>query len=468
MLDTTQALEWATKAFADADQARYAKYHDYLAGRHPLAFASPKFRSAFGHTFNEFAYNRMPMVVDAIADRMQITGFGSTPDRLAERWDEIWHANGMGERFAQVTREQFTTGEAYVIVELDAENDNVLIWPQQAHSVRVHYSDDRPGHIIGAVKRWRDSDGYDRLSVYHPDRLEKYRSRNPRRSLTTHEVDDTAVSYTTTWEPYQPEGDSEWPLSLPVDDTVPVFHFANNPGIDNKGTSELADVIPIQDALNKSLMDLLVAMEFAAFPARYVVNTDMSNDRTAESIQQVVAGITSILELYGENVSVGDFAAANISQYTQVVDLFDTLISRVSKVPVHYLQMTGDFGSGEARRMSEIPFVAKVDDRILADTPRWSDVARYGLRLEGESVEPGQIKVNWTPTAALTEEEQLRLGREKQGLGWSTRGIMREMGREDTEINKILAEREEELKQQREAVGRFLDAGGLDPMPEDV
>lgn len=463
MLDTTQGLEWATKAFADADQQRYQKYYDYMRGDHPLEFASPKFRSAFGRAFQAFAYNRMPMVVDAIADRMQITGFGSTPEGLAKDWQAVWDANNMDVRSGQVEREQFTAGESYVIVEMDPDSGDVLIWPQAAHSVRVHYADDRPGHINCAVKRWRDQEGYDRLTVYYPDRMEKYRSRNARPSFATHDAAGDVSTYTTTWEPYQPEGDSAWPLPLSVNDTVPVFHFANNAGVDNRGQSELADVIPIQDALNKSLMDLLVAMEFASFPQRYVVNLDMNDEKTAESVDRVMSGIDRVLELYGDNVSAGEFTAANIAQYTQVVELFDTMISRVSKVPVHYLQMSGDFGSGEARRLAEIPFVAKVDDRILADTPVWSDVARYGLRLMGRNVEPGQIKVNWAPTAALSEEEQFRLAHEKLAAGWSQQAVMREIGRDNDEIAKIMAEKETE----RAAVERFLDAGGLNPDPTD-
>lgn len=451
-------LDWATKAFRTDEQALYERYYRYLRGDHPLEFATPKFRSAFGKTFKEFSYNRMPMVVDALADRMQITGFGSTPENLAVEWTKIWNANNMSVRAGQVEREKFVTGEAYVIVELDPETDDVLIWPQPAHAVRVHYADDRPGHIDCAVKRWRDNAGYDRLSVYYEDRLEKYRSRAPK-ALDIATASTSA--FVTVWEPHQDPEDDAWPMPLPVTDTVPVFPFPNNAGIDYRGTSELADVIPIQDALNKSLMDLLVAMEFAAFPQRYVVNLDMNDEKTAASVDRVMSGISRVLELYGENVSAGEFAAANISQYTQVIDLFDTLISRESKVPVHYLQMTGDFGSGEARRLAEIPFVAKVDDRILADTPAWGDVARYGLRASGTECPPGAIKVNWAPTSALSEQETLDLAEQKKRVGFSERAVLREMGRDETEINKIFEERRQEANEAMERNIRRFAAGDI-------
>jgi len=58
---------------------------------------------------------------------------------------------------------------------------------------------------------------------------------------------------------------------------VPVFHFPNRRVYDY-GISDLADVIPIQDALNKALMDMLVAMEFGAFKQRWVTGIEYETD----------------------------------------------------------------------------------------------------------------------------------------------------------------------------------------------
>ncbi len=51
--------------------------------------------------------------------------------------------------------------------------------------------------------------------------------------------------------------------------TVPVFHFANNADIGSPGRSELDSAIPVQDGLNKSVLDMLVAMEFSAYRPRW-------------------------------------------------------------------------------------------------------------------------------------------------------------------------------------------------------
>src|SRR5690606_2130638 len=180
-----------------------------MRGDHPMAFATQKFRSAFGSTLESFAYNRMPMIVDALADRMQITGFGSTPNDLAEEWIEIWDANNMDVRSGQIEREKFTTGDAYLIVEQEPRTGDVLLWPQPANLVRVHRADDRPGHIDYATKRWIDEDGFERLTLYYEDRIEKYRSRQRvvSESGTTVFMADNPDK----WVPYQPDDDLTWP-----------------------------------------------------------------------------------------------------------------------------------------------------------------------------------------------------------------------------------------------------------------
>lgn len=411
-MDSQQALEWAAKAFTTFKQSEYEKLDRYLRGDHPLEFATPKFASAFGRAFESFSYNRMPLVVDALADRMQVTGFGANNETISQRAQDIWDQNGMDVQEGVTEREQFSQGDAYLIIEVDPDTGDVLMWPQRANQSRVLYSNERPGTIVCGVKRWKDATGYGRLTIYFPDRIEKYRSTSQSLAIVGQPAEANQVGAAdwigTSWEPYTPDGE-EWPLPLAITDTVPMFHFANNAGIDNRGISELHDVIAIQDALNKSLMDLLVAMEFAAYPQRVIVNVDDTREETQEAIQKFVAGVDRLLTLYGTSdapVQFGEFAAANISQYTDVVEMFDTFISRVSKVPVHYLKMAGDFPSGEALRMAEAPFISKVEDRQRANGAVWADAMRYAVRLSGMEVEPGALRVNWQSAAPLSDEEK--------------------------------------------------------------
>src|SRR4051812_18091444 len=59
----------------DAEQVPVLTCEAYYGGRHPLQFATSKFRETFGSLFAEFADNWCPVVVDSSAERLQVQGF---------------------------------------------------------------------------------------------------------------------------------------------------------------------------------------------------------------------------------------------------------------------------------------------------------------------------------------------------------------------------------------------------------
>src|SRR5699024_6415865 len=139
----------------------------------PLAFATDKFKSAFGQTFEEFAYNRCDSVIGAMADRLQVTGFGANDnDTAGKNARATWDDNDMGIRERQLEQEALGNGDASVVVEQHPATGDVIIWPPTASQMRVQYRPDLPGVIQFAVKQWRDTEGYIRLTVYKPGIIE--------------------------------------------------------------------------------------------------------------------------------------------------------------------------------------------------------------------------------------------------------------------------------------------------------
>ncbi|MGI8403914.1 MAG: phage portal protein, partial [Thermomicrobiales bacterium] len=250
-------MRWAVDAFRDGRNERYSTYAAYLDGRQPLSFASVKFRSAFGQLFEAFAYNRCASVVDAHADRLRVTGFGADDETIAQAAQDLWDANRMDVREGQVEADQLALGDSYVIAEMHPTRGDVQLWAQDPRLVRVHYGDDAPGELDLGTKVWFDDARYCHLNLYFRDRIEKYISGN--------RAPAGVPASTSSFQLIEIAGEQN-PVPLAVTDTVPIFHFANNGRTNAYGTSELRPIIPLQDAINKTLMDMLVAMEFAAFP----------------------------------------------------------------------------------------------------------------------------------------------------------------------------------------------------------
>src|SRR5690349_5611358 len=144
--DVARALELLSKC-----QGRVKTYRKHYDGDHSLAFATSKSRSAFADLFKEFAYNMCPSVVDALADRLRITGFGKSTAGM-NAWD-IWQANHMTQRAGEIHTDAFIAGDAYVLVWPDASGAPVIS-VQTAEETTIHYADEDRTVIDWAAKRW--------------------------------------------------------------------------------------------------------------------------------------------------------------------------------------------------------------------------------------------------------------------------------------------------------------------------
>jgi hypothetical protein len=124
----------------------YTLFAQYYVGNHRLAYASEKFRNAFGRLFAAFADNQCSRVVDILADRLNITGFqccddpldpNATPDDAlaAWAWTNLWEQNRMTRKAGEVHQEALRCGDAYVIVWPNSAG-RPIIHPQPAASAR--------------------------------------------------------------------------------------------------------------------------------------------------------------------------------------------------------------------------------------------------------------------------------------------------------------------------------------------
>src|SRR5690606_32030580 len=92
-------------------------------------------------------------------------------------------------------------------------------------------------------------------------------------------------------------GAEAWPLANPVAGTVPVFHFGHNARVNDYGVSVLRNVLSLQDALNKTLTDEVIAAEFTAVSQKLLLGVALDpNDAEAnERLQKFQAGVMNIL-----------------------------------------------------------------------------------------------------------------------------------------------------------------------------
>lgn len=355
-------------ASRQADIRRYQTYYD--ANEETLAFAQQKFFNEFGPMFKGWRDNFCALVVDSVSERLEVQGFRMTEDAEADKEaHEIWQRNGLDADSNSAHISALVAGDAYVIVWPDEDGEPVIS-VESSEEVYVYYQPGSRGIAQAAIKKFFDDWGTEYITLWTPDQV--------------------ATSY-------KEEGDKIWksprvsPNPLGV---VPVVKLSNRKRLRSRGIgstgdrpfSELHPVIPIQDAITKIAADAIVASEFAAYPQRIITGLEFAEDRNGDAVSPIQSAIDRMILLEGDGINFGQFQAADLKNYVDMITLLVQHISTVSRVPPHYFLINGGQSpSGESIQSAEAGLVAKARERMLHFGEAWEAVMRLAFRIKNDA-----------------------------------------------------------------------------------
>lgn len=458
-------------AMVKAKSEAWGVYDNYYRGIHDLAFATDKFRTTFGRLFKAFADNLCPSVVDAVVDRLQVEGFGldlKTGDQMPsgtdvsdEAW-EIWKANRMDENAGQVHQEAVRQGNGYIMVWPSKRDEaKPTIFLNESRLIHIEYDEEDPGQMLWVSKAWKsERDGKVYLTLYYPDRIEKY--------VTRQKVEAWPDKFSAFIQ-RDVEGEP-WPLPNPFQQ-IPWFHFRNNAPIGRDGDSELRDVKPIQDALNKSIADMLVAMEYVAMPQRYAVGLEIEMDEaTGKPKETFRPGIDRFWAVADKDVKFGEFGQANLGQFLSVQSEFRFEVCRVVGMPLTHMLLLTNPPSGAALTVLEDRFVKKVLDRQTSFGNTWEDAMKFAIRVRRKQYEPENdflMSCRWKDPNTITAKEQAEVQTLHKNLGVSEEYVLKAIGFSQAEIEEMQKQRseakEKELTMGAEILAKYETGGGVIP-----
>ncbi len=384
----------------------FQTYEDYYVGTQGTSLASAKFRSDFGYLFNKpFSANWCQVVVDAVEERSIVQGFrfGDGMEENADQWKElddlawaIWKHNELDAGSSMCHTESLVKGVGYVLVSPGLPHP--MITAEDGGQCIVQH-EPGTGKRMAGLKRWVDAFGFQMVTLYLPDRIEKYMTSRPVRL-------EPGKTPTVTWSasslvPRQSEGEP-WPLVHTLG-VVPLVAFPNRPRLaaTPDGLSELEALLPLQDAVNKELLDLLVASEFAAFRQRWATGLEIPVDPTTG--QQLEPFKTAVDRLWvveptgtGVEPKFGEFSATDLVPYVKAVELLVQQVASITRTPAHYL-LAGQtvLPSGETLRSSEAGLVAKTRRKHLFWGNGWVQVMKMALTLSGKDTSELAGETTW-------------------------------------------------------------------------
>ena len=339
-------------------------YQSYYDGEPAIiALLNTDERRVFKQFLDESQANWCSLVVDAVAERLQVVAFqwGASSDTA---WS-IWQANGMDADAEMVQTDALVTGTGYVLVQPDDSNPvGVSITPESPFEVTVLYQPGTARRVVQAgFKRFESPDGKRTEILMLPDVI-------------------------ATWAPNAGDPD----VTTNPAGQIGLIEIRPQPRTMGAPRSELDNCIPIQDRIHTTIFNRLVATDFGAFRqiwatgvklARQIVTSD-DGSTTEVVVKPWDIGANRLLTNENPDGRFGAFPGDTLGGYLSCIEADIEALAAITKTPPYYLHGKMVNLSADAIKAAEAGLVAKVRRRMLHIGEAWESVVRLALSLVGD------------------------------------------------------------------------------------
>lgn len=342
------------KRKTDAD-----KWSAYYNGEHPLKFASPEFSGMTGGLFQGFSDNWCRVVPDTAVERLRPMGFRLEDGTIDTEAGRAWKASECDVEISLALLEALITGRSFALVWKPDGVHTEITFQDSSHAI-VEYEPGRRNIRRYGLTMFTDGE-YEFVTLFSaPDRM-VYRFQRKVTGLGE-------------WQPRQiglrPSESAHF--RNPLGGVVPLVEFANRSRLHAKPRSDIEPVAPLQDAVNTIWCHLMTAADEMALPARAVLGMDRPTKEILDPETGEVVGEEDVpigkfrsdrlLWLEREGAQIAEFSAADLSNYTRVIEVAVQHIAAQTRTPPHYLLGQMVNVSADALTAAESGLVAKVTE----------------------------------------------------------------------------------------------------------
>lgn len=447
-----------------AEQRWIRTLREYAGGNHPLHLTERQ-EEFVGLRAKDrrhpYSHNLCRLVIDMVVERLSVAGFSPVEqgaDDLAVAASAWWEANRMDAGEDELYEAALRDGVSFIVVSWDSRA-GLPRWSinhayDGTQGVKAHYDPDT-GELLFASKRWQtvrltergDVSGRTRMNLYFPDRVEKYIAAN------------SSALPGLGWSQYRDSEDEPWPVAWTTAQGEPLGVAATP--FENPGGSEIADLIPIQDMLNKSDLDLIAAADHAGFRILWAAGVPPAIDPATGAERRLELSPGHILRMSDPAARIGAIEPADLTKIIAVCQYWIQSAAGVTRTPHYLFQALGaEQPSGESLRMQEIGLLGKIERKQRRFGNAWEDVIYLSAKLwnlhrPADKIKIARIQTQWAPATVKDELQHVQQAQLKATLGVPPEQLWAELGYSQEQIERFHEMRQEELAR-KETIGSFL------------
>lgn len=436
------------------------KREKYFKGDHPLTFASDEWRKFHGPRFENFSDNWCEIVAASPAERIGIVGFrlGDDGEVLSQAERDLfrdWQINDMDAQQRSGFLASSWASRSSVIVWSDPDGSPVVTWESPGEVV-VGYDPERRGLRKAALKIWCDDDERrEYATLYLPDEVWKLERNTAGSNIEIPASAAREFGQRTDW---RLRAGTSGPIPNPLG-VVPVVEYRNRPDLYGDPVSEIKGAICMQDAINLLWSYLFGAADFASLPARVVMGQEPPKIPKLDAAGNVIGSIPveqqlltqgRMLWLTGQNTTIGQWDAAKLDTFTNVINIAVRHLAAQTRTPIHYIVGELTNVNGDTLIAGEAPLTKKVEDADAGyvaparETFRLMALVR-GLKDVAEQCRVGTVQFKDAETRTQAQASDAALKDRQVGLslatvlerryGMSQRQVADELARVEAERN---------------------------------
>lgn len=376
-------------------------YRDmYLTGSQPLRFMSDK----VDEKLMRFNSNLAKVAVRSVANRIRLRNVAAQVDGrdVSAEAQRLVQDADLPMTLQSILMEVLGLGSAYLLVWVD-EFSRPVVTGESARHMAVE-RDPITNSVVEAVKRWQAVDANGVVTQEHVVHYTRSRIVHLTRDATQGKLSFRSAV--------------DNPLGV-----VPVVPLINIDRVgDHVGGSVIDDLAPLVDALNKLIVDMMVASEATSKPKRFATGVVLEDDDEGgfiadegfsvdESEPEILDDAPGVKSPFKDSddmwlseqaeAKFGQLPGADLKGYETAVNILVQQIMAVTSLPAHMVGITtANPSTAEALRASEVSLSDSAKDRLKVINRPLEWAIRLLVAI-AQGVPPNRVTVNleWEDTA---------------------------------------------------------------------